>query len=81
MATPLRCVAMCWVLLTQNLKMIKFSIQHLGMSHDAVVVGQVRATMLHPGTLTGPIFNTQYVATCHYMVAKHDMLHSNVAII
>ena len=38
LASVLLRVAICWVLLSQNLKMVKFFMQHLWMLHDVIVV-------------------------------------------
>ena len=85
LATLLRHVARCCAMLgvvASNLKMVKFFMQHCGCCIILWSIGQVCATMLHPGMHNSSIFNTQHVVTRCNRVAKRTqhVTPNNVAI-
>ena len=80
LATLLRRVATCWVLLAQIWKWSNFSCNICGCSMMLLLFGQVHAIMLRLGMGISSIFNSQHVATCYYRQCC-DLLRSNVAII
>ena len=59
LATLLRRVATCWLLFSQNLKRVKFFMQHLWMLYDVVFVWPGSCNNFTPGHApTSSIFNT-----------------------